>query len=115
MPSLTALANTAANGWRKLKEEALTYTPPSSEGPKPMRSPDRKLRKMSILQLTDLPRPVLKVKTTKEIQLGLPQTFIRMCESDKFFRERMSPSCSLDMPVFCGRWVDVSLALETDY
>jgi len=95
MPSLTSLANTAANGWRKLKEEALTYTPPSSEGPKPIRSPDRKLRKMSVLQLTDLPRPVLKVKTTKEIQLGLPQTFIRLCESDKFFRERMTPCCSL--------------------
>jgi hypothetical protein len=92
MPSLTALANTAANGWRKLKEEALTYTPPSSEGPKPIRSPDRKLRKMSILQLTDLPRPVCKVKTTKEIQLGLPQSFIRLCETDKFFRERPSPS-----------------------
>lgn|SRR5437667_6502842 len=88
MPSLTALANSAASGWRKLKEESLTYTPPSSEGPKPIRSPDRKLRKMSILQLTDLPRPNTKSKTTKEIQVGLPQSYILQCETDRFFRDR---------------------------
>jgi hypothetical protein len=86
MPSFTALASTAASGWRKLKEEALNYTPPSSEG-KALRSPDRKLRKMSITQFTELPRPNLKSKQSKEIQLGLPQTYIRQCESDKFFRE----------------------------
>jgi hypothetical protein len=87
MPSLTSLANSAANGWRKLKEETLSYTPPSSEGPKPIRSPDRKLRKMSILQFTDLPRPNTKSKTSKEIQLGLSQSYIRLCETDRFFRD----------------------------
>lgn len=88
MPSLSSLANTAANGWRKFKEEALTYTPPSSEGAKPLRSPDRKLRKMSIIQYTDLPRPNIKSKTTsREIQLGLPQSYIRQCETDRFFRD----------------------------
>jgi hypothetical protein len=87
MPSFTALANSAANGWRKLKEEALTYTPPASEGHKPIRSPDRKLRKMSVTQFTELPRPNLKSKQSKEIQLGIPQTYIRQCETDRFFRE----------------------------
>jgi hypothetical protein len=87
MPSLTSLANTAANGWKKFKEEALTYTPPSTEGGKPLRSPDRKLRKMSIIQYTDLPRPNIKSKTSREIQLGLPQSYIRQCETDRFFRD----------------------------
>jgi len=90
MPSLTSIANSAANGWRKLKEESINYTPPSSEGHKPIRSPDRKLRKMSIVQYTDLPRPNLKSKTSKEIQIGLPQTYIRQCETDRFFRDRIS-------------------------
>ena len=89
MPSLSSLANTAANGWRKLKEEALTYTPPASDGSKPLRSPDRKLRKMSIIQYTDLPRPNIKSKIGREIQLGLPQTYIRQCETDRFFRDRI--------------------------
>jgi hypothetical protein len=92
MPSLTSIANSAANGWRKLKEETLTYTPPSSEGPKPIRSPDRKLRKMSILQYSDLPRPNLNSKSSKEIQLGLPQSYLRLCETDRFFRDSTLPS-----------------------
>lgn len=90
MPSLTSIANSAANGWRKLKEETLTYTPPSSEGPKPTRSPDRKLRKMNIIQYSDLPRPNLKPKMSKEIQLGLPQSYLRLCETDRFFRDSTS-------------------------
>ena len=89
MPSLSSLANSAANGWRKLKEEALTYTPPSSDGQKPLRSPERKLRKMSIIQYTDLPRPNIKSKLSRGIQLGLPQSFIRQCETDRFFRDRI--------------------------
>jgi len=92
MPSLTSLANSAANGWRKLKEESLTYTPPSSENGKPIRSPDRKLRKMPILQYTDLPRANIRSKQSKEIQLGLPQTYIRLCETNRFFRERILPT-----------------------
>jgi hypothetical protein len=94
MPSFTSLANSAANGWRKLKEETLTYTPPSSERNRPLPSPERKLRKVNLLQYTDLPRPTFKSKTSREIQLGLPQTYLRQCETDRFFRERMS---SLDM------------------
>lgn len=87
MPSLTSIANSAASGWRKLKDETLNYTPPSTEGPKPLRSPDRKLRKLSVIQFTDLPRPTLKSKLSREIQIGLPQTYIRQCETDRFFRE----------------------------
>ena len=90
MPSLTSIANSAANGWRKLKEEAIHYTPPSSEGPKPIRSPDRRLRKMSVTPFTDLPRPNLKSKASKQIQLGLPQSYIRLCETDRFFRDRIA-------------------------
>src|SRR5262245_55540035 len=92
MPSLTSLATSAANGWPSLKDEPLTYTPPSSEGPKPLRSPDRRLRKMSIIQFTELPRRNLKSRLTREIQLGLPQSFIRQCETDRFFRERTYPA-----------------------
>lgn len=91
MPSFTSIASSAANGWRKLKEETLTYTPPSSEGPKPIRSPDRKLRKVNIIQYSDLPRPNTKSKVSRAMQLGLPQSYIRQCETDRLFREREPP------------------------
>ena len=46
---------------------------------------------MSFLQFTDLPRANTKSKVTKEIQLGLPQSYIRLCETDRYFRDRMRP------------------------
>jgi hypothetical protein len=96
MPSFTSFANSAANGWRKLKEETLTYTPPANDGQKPVRSPERKLRKMSVTQFTDLPRGNLRTKTSKEFQLGLPQSYTRLCETDRFFRDRMPFGSGVD-------------------
>ena len=43
------------------------------------------------MQYTDLPRPNVKSKTSSEVQLGMPQSYIRQCETDRFFRERESP------------------------